>query len=648
VHAVEKIRNLAIIAHIDHGKTTLIDSIFRAAHVFRENARVEARVMDSNDLERERGITIRSKHCTVEWKDYLVNIIDTPGHADFSGEVERVLSMVDSVLLLVDANEGPMPQTRYVLMRALRLGLRPIVVVNKADRPNADPSGALDATFDLFVELGADNEQLDFPVLYGSGLEGWIVADLDEYQREEHEREEHLVDGGGLSPAMQAELADAGMDDLFETIIDRVPAPQVDQSAPFLMQVSTLAWNDYIGRIGCGRVLQGRLRVGDDVTRLTTRRGDAAGETCFEVAGREAARIAHLWVTRGLENHEVDEVAAGDIVWLAGPGEIAIGDTLAAPELEDAALPPLEIEEPTVSMFFLVNNGPFAGQDGRAVTLRQIKDRLERELRVNVALRMEDLGRPDGVKVSGRGELHLAILIEEIRREGMELCVSRPEVITRRDTQGRLLEPMEQLIIDVPDEYQGAVIQELSRRKGELAGVHASGTGLVRLELTISTRGLIGYRSDLLTQTRGLGVMSSRFVGYGPWRGGLPGRERGSLVSQAAGEAATYSLEGLQQRATLFVSPMDPVYEGMIVGENSRADDMLCNPTKRKQLGNYRSSTKEIDAGLKVPRALTLESALEWIAADELVEVTPGTVRVRKAILNTEQRKKAERAGGFG
>ncbi len=646
MHAVDKIRNLAIIAHIDHGKTTLIDSIFRAAHVFRENAHVDERIMDSNDLERERGITIRSKHCTVQWNEYLINIIDTPGHADFSGEVERVLSMVDSVLLLVDANEGPMPQTRYVLMRALSFGLRPIVIVNKADRPNADPSGALNKTFDLFVELGADNYQLDFPVLYGSGLEGWIVNDLDEYEKEEHEREVHSRDGGVLSAAMLAELADAGMNDLFETIIAEVPAPQVDQEAPFLMQVSTLAWSDYIGRIGCGRVLQGRLAVGDELRRTMTRHleiGDP--EAGWEVAGSETARITHLWVTRGLENRAVDEVAAGDIVWLAGPAEITIGDTLSAVVLDPVAvaLPPLEIEEPTVAMFFLVNNGPFAGDDGRAVTLRQIKDRLARELRVNVALRVEDLGRPDGVKVSGRGELHLAILIEEMRREGMELCVSRPEVITHRDAQGKLLEPIEQLIIDVPDEYQGTVIQELSLRKGELVGVHASGTGLVRLEFSISTRGLIGYRSDFLTETRGLGVMSSRFSGYGPWRGDLPGRDRGSLVSQTGGEAASYSLENLQQRATLFVSPMDRIYEGMIVGENSRGDDMLCNPTKRKQLGNYRSSTKEIDAGLKVPRPLTLESALEWVADDELVEVTPKTVRVRKAILSTEQRKKAEK-----
>ncbi len=647
MHAPSHIRNLAIIAHIDHGKTTLIDAIFRAARVFRENAHVEERVMDSNDLERERGITIRSKHCTVEWQGYLINIIDTPGHADFSGEVERVLSMVDSVLLLVDANEGPMPQTRYVLMRALRLGLRPIVIVNKADRPNADPSGALDATFDLFVELGASNEQLDFPVLYGSGLEGWIVNDIEEYRREERDREEHLAEGGVLSPAMQAELNARGMRDLFETIVAAVPAPRVDMEAPFLMQVSTLAWSDYIGRIGCGRVLQGRLAVGDELRRIETASAPGDGDA-WEVVGDESARVTHLWVTHGLENREIEQIAAGDIVWLAGPSEIAIGDTLAAPELDPAAvaLPPLEIEEPTVSMFFLVNNGPFAGEDGRAVTLRQIKDRLERELRVNVALRVEDLGRPDGVKVSGRGELHLAILIEEMRREGMELCVSKPEVITHRDARGHLLEPLEELVVDVPDDYQGTVIQALSLRKGELTAMHASLTGLVRLEFTITTRGLIGYRNEFLTETRGLGVMSSRFVGYGPWAGDLPGRDRGSLVSQAGGEAAGYALENLQQRATLFVSPMDRVYEGMIVGENSRGDDMLCNPTKRKQLGNYRQSTKDIDAGLKVVRTLTLEGALEWIAADELVEVTPRLVRVRKHVLSSEERKKVAKRSG--
>jgi GTP-binding protein len=352
-----------------------------------------------------------------------------------------------------------------------------------------------------------------------------------------------------------------------------------------------------------------------------------------------------MWVTRGLERVPAEEVGAGDIVWIAGPEQIGIGDTFSAPELEAPALKPLEIEEPTVSMFFLVNNGPFAGEDGRAVTLRQIKDRLQKELRVNVALRVEDLGRPDGVKVSGRGELHLAILIEEMRREGMELCVSKPEVITRRDGKGKLLEPLEQLIIDVPEEYQGAVISAISLRKGEVVSMHATGTGLVRLEFTISTRGLIGYRSDFLTETRGLGVMSSRFTGYGPWRGELPGRTRGSLVSQATGEAAGYSLENLQARTTLFISPMTRVYEGMIIGENSRGDDMLCNPTKRKQMGNYRQAHKDIDAGLKVPRELTLETALEWIADDELVEVTPSGVRLRKHILRNEERKRAAKQG---
>jgi GTP-binding protein len=452
------------------------------------------------------------------------------------------------------------------------------------------------------------------------------------------------------------------MRDLFETIVASVPAPKVDLDAPFLMQVSTLAWSDYIGRIGCGRVLQGRLTVGDELRRIETRHtadpadpdatatpaaraasslaapGAPLEEEAWEIVGDQTARVTH-----GLENREIEDINAGDIVWLAGPDEIAIGDTLAAPELDAAAvaLPPLEIEEPTVSMFFLVNNGPFAGEDGRAATLRQIKDRLQRELRVNVALRVEDLGRPDGVKVSGRGELHLAILIEEMRREGIELCVSKPEVITRRDARGHLQEPLEELVIDVPGDYQGTVIQALSLRKGELTGMHASLTGLVRLEFTITTRGLIGYRNEFLTETRGLGVMSSRFVGYGPWAGDLPGRDRGSLVSQADGEAAGYSLENLQQRATMFVGPMARVYEGMIVGENSRGDDMLCNPTKRKALGNYRQSTKDIDTGLKVVRVLTLESALEWIADDELVEVTPQSVRVRKHILSSEERKKA-------
>ena len=492
---VNHIRNIAIIAHIDHGKTTLIDSIFRAARTFRDNEHVAERLMDNNDLERERGITIRAKHCTVNWNGYLINIIDTPGHADFSGEVERVLSMVDSVLLLVDANEGPMPQTRYVLMRSLRLGLRPIVVINKVDRPNSRPNHTLNKTFDLFIDLGATEEQAHFPVLYGSGLDGWLVKDLD---KDAHE----------------------GMDALFETIVHQVSAPKVDRKGPFLMQVSTLAWSDYVGQIGCGRVLRGTLHKGDEFTRFVTRWKNPGDQTAgWDVTGSTKEHGVHFWVTRGLERVEADKISAGDIVWLAGPGEIGIGDTFSNIEDPAEALKPLEIEEPTVSMFFLVNTGPFSGNDGTAIMLRQMKERLQRELRINVALRVEDLGRSDGVKVMGRGELHLAILIEEMRREGLEFCVSRPEVITHRDADGNAMEPIEQLIIDVPGEYQGVIIEKLARRKGELRTVENSGAVVVRIEFEIPTRGLIGYRSEFLTDTRGLGIMSSRFIGYGSWRG---------------------------------------------------------------------------------------------------------------------------------
>jgi GTP-binding protein len=617
--AADKIRNLAIIAHIDHGKTTLIDAIFRATRVFRDNQQMQERVMDSYDLERERGITIRSKHCTVEWNDYLINIIDTPGHADFSGEVERVLSMVDSVLLLVDANEGPMPQTRYVLMRALRLGLRPIVVINKIDRPHADAAAALDQTFDLFIELGANDRQADFPVVYGSALHGWIVRDPDGDERE-------------------------GLQALFETIVEQCPAPAVKGDAPFRMQVSSLAWSDYLGRIGCGRVQSGSLRRGEELTRTSTRwRDHHRREGEWDIVGSETVRATHLWVTRGLDRVEVDEVCAGDIVWVSGPEEITIGDTLSAPEVKSPALAPLEIEEPTVSMFFLVNSGPLAGSDGRVLTLRQIKERLQRELRVNVALQVEDLGRPDGIKVSGRGELHLAILIEEIRREGWELCVSRPEVITKRDAAGRVLEPLEQLIVNVPEEHRGVVMEKLARRKGDLTGMPHTGTGVVRLEYEIPTRGLIGYRSEFLTDTRGLGIMASRFSGYGPWRGEVVHRTRGSLISIEAGDATGYQLENLSQRGTLFVSPMDRIYTGMVVGEHSRPGDLICNPTKKKQLTNHRASVKEADVGLHVPRKLSLDAALAWIAEDELVEVTPTSIRLRKAFLTQTDRRRAEK-----
>ncbi|HPO15714.1 MAG TPA: translational GTPase TypA [Candidatus Hydrogenedentes bacterium] len=623
---IEKVRNVAIIAHIDHGKTTLIDSIFRATRLFRENARVTERVMDNNELERERGITIRAKHCSVEWNGYRINIIDTPGHADFSGEVERILSMVDSVLLLVDANEGPMPQTRYVLMRSLRLGLRPIVIVNKVDRPMAEPMNALHKTFDLFLELGASDEQCDFAVLYGSGLHGWVVRDLDSDARE-------------------------GMDALFETIVENVPPPQGNPDAPFLMQVSTIGWRDHIGRTGTGRILQGTIRKGQDINRATTQWKEGSGPSRnlgrqgheFEVTGIFPDRVNYIWVTRGLDTVAMEEAVAGDIVTFAGPKEITIGDSIATPELENPGLPPLEIEEPTVSMLFLVNTGPFAGQDGNAATLRQIRTRLERELRTNIALRMEDAGRSDGFKVSGRGELHLAILIEEMRREGMELCVSPPEVITKLDEQGRLLEPMEELSIDVPLEHQGVVIEKVSQRKGELTHMANDGRGIVRLEFNISTRGLIGYRNEFLTDTRGLGIMASRFIGYGPWNGDIVSRSRGSMISMDTGVATSYSLENLQERGTLFVSPTEPVYAGMIVGEHARPNDLPCNPTKRKALTNHRAVGKDHSIGLDVPRRLTLDTALEWIAPGELLEVTPKAVRPRKAIIDAEARKREER-----
>lgn len=619
-----KIRNIAIIAHIDHGKTTLIDGIFKAAHLFRDNQVMEERVMDAGNIERERGITIKAKHCTVEWGGYKINIVDTPGHADFSGEVERVLSMVDSVLLLVDANEGPMPQTRYVLMRALKLGLRPIVIINKVDRPNADPAAALDKTFDLFIELGATEEQCDFAVLYGSGLQGWFVDDLS--KREENSQ--------------------PGMDDLFNAIIERVPAPKAEMDKPFLMQVCTLSWSEYLGRIGCGRILQGTLKKGDKILRTHTRWKDYE-QTDWEVVSTDTSTCTHLYVTKGLDRAEVEEAGAGDIVWFTGPSNIDLGDTMSSPETPDAVMPPLDIEEPTVSMFFIVNTSPFASQDGNAITLRQLKARIERETKTDPALRMEDLGRPDGIKVSGRGELHLGILIEEIRREGSEICVSRPEVIVQHDENGKTLEPMEELIIDVPEEYQGVVIQKLAQRKGELKNMENSGTGVLRLEFKIPTRGLIGYRGEFLTDTRGLGILASRFVGYGEWVGEINARSRGSLVSMDTGTATSYALENLQERGTLFIKPGDPIYNGQVVGEASRGKDISCNPCKRKQQTNHRSATKDMMTVLDVPRTVTVDSALEWISDDELVEVTPLSVRIRKMILDADQRKKARIQAGI-
>ena len=534
--------------------------------------------------------------------------------------------MVDSVLLLVDANEGPMPQTRYVLMRALKLGLKPIVIVNKVDRPSAEPEIALDKTFDLFIELGATEEQCDFAVLYGSGLQGWFVADLKKNE----------------------DNAKAGMDDLFKTIIERVPAPKAEMEKPFLMQVCTLTWSEYLGRIGCGRILQGTLKKGDRILRTHTRWTDYE-QTDWKVVSTDASACTHLYVTKGLDRAEVEEAGAGDIIWFTGPANIDLGDTVSSPEIAGHALPPLDIEEPTVSMFFIVNTSPFAGQDGNAITLRQLKSRVERETKIDPALRMEDIGRPDGIKVSGRGELHLGILIEEMRREGSEICVSRPEVIVQHDDGGRTLEPMEELIIDVPEEYQGVVIQKLAQRRGELKNMENSGTGVLRLEFRIPTRGLIGYRGEFLTDTRGLGILSSRFVGYGEWVGEINSRSRGSLVSVDTGAATSYALENLQERGTLFIKPGDMVYNGQVIGEASRNKDIPCNPSKRKQQTNHRSATKDMMIVLDVPRQITIDSALEWISDDELVEVTPLSVRIRKMILDADQRKKARiRAGISG
>ncbi len=452
------------------------------------------------------------------------------------------------------------------------------------------------------------DEQADLTVLFGSGLEGWFVRDL-------------------------ADETPKGMDDLFDVIIHEAPAPEVDSDGPFLMQVNTLGWSDYVGRIGCGKLLRGRLKKGDTIERIGTKLKEAGRpEQGWEETGRSKEKVVHLWVTRGLERTEIDEVGAGDIVSIAGPGEIDIGDTFAAPDSAAQGLAPLEIEEPTVSMFFLVNNGPFSGREGRAVTLREIGERLERELRTNIALRVEDLGRADGMKVSGRGELHLAILIEEMRREGMEFCVSKPEIIGRTGTRGERLEPMESLIVEVPRDFLGVVIEKLAQRKGEMKHMENSGTGIVRLEMEIPTRGLIGYRNEFLTDTRGLGIMTSRFTGYGPWKGDVVSRSRGSLVAMETGAVTAYQIESLQERASLFVEPGERVYDGQIVGENSRAEDMPCNPTKKKALTNHRAASKDQTTTLDVARRMSLDQALEWITGDELVEVTPKSIRVRVSV----------------
>jgi len=602
---IQNLRNIAIIAHVDHGKTTLVDKLLQQSGTFAAHQQVETRVMDSNDLEKERGITILAKNTAIRWNDYRINIVDTPGHADFGGEVERVLSMVDSVLLLVDAMDGPMPQTRFVTRKAFAHGLKPIVVINKVDRPGARPSWVLDQTFDLFDKLGATEEQLDFPVVYASALNGYASLDPD-------------VTGGDMTP-------------LFETIIKHVPAPDVDVDGPFQMQVISLDYSSYVGAIAVGRIKRGKAKPGMNITVI-----DRDGKT-------RGGRILQVLGFMGLERTEVPEATAGDIVAITGIEHPHISDTFCDPNTVEA-LPPLTVDEPTVTMSFEVNNSPFAGKDGKYVTSRQIRERLDRELITNVALRVEDTGSPDKFRVSGRGELHLGILIENMRREGYELGVSRPQVITKV-VDGVVHEPYESVTLDVEQQHQGTVMEKFGLRKGELVNMEPDGKGRVRLEYMIPSRGLIGFRSEFLTATQGSGLLYSVFDHYGPVKGGeLKGRQNGVLISNGMGESVAYALFNLQERGRMFIGPGVEMYEGMIIGIHSRDNDLVVNAMKGKQLTNIRAAGSDEAIILTPPIQLTLERAIEFIEDDELVEVTPNHIRLRKRFLKESDRKRAERA----
>jgi GTP-binding protein len=601
-----EIRNIAIIAHVDHGKTTLVDQMLRQAGAFRANQVVAERVMDSNPLEKERGITILAKNTSVHWGETKLNIVDTPGHADFGGEVERILRMVDGVLLVVDAFDGPMPQTRFVLRKALALGRTVIICINKIDRPGADPMRVHEEVLDLLIELEANEAQLDAPVVYASGRQGTSTMSMDEEAKD-------------LTP-------------LFETIVKHVPAPPSDGAAPFQMLVSTIDYSNYLGRLAIGRIDRGTVKVGDSIALLPV---DHAAKGAI-------GRVTKLYGFEGLERVEVPSASAGEIVALAGFEHVEIGLTLTDPEHQDR-LEGIAVEEPTISVDFLVNNSPFAGQDGKFVTSRQIKERLEKELERNVALRVEETDSTDTWTVSGRGELHLSILMETMRREGYEFQVSRPRVITHIGENGEKLEPYEELAIDVPEEFMGTVIEKLGPRKASMIEMKNPGQGLVRIVYKIPARGLFGYRSEFLTDTRGTGLMHHRFLEYGPWAGGLAGRLRGVLVSMEQGTIIAFALGNLQDRSTLFVKPGDEVYEGMIVGENSRPGDMDVNPTKEKKLTNMRSKSADDAIQLEPPRLLTLEGALEYIEDDELIEVTPSSIRLRKRMLKVSDRKRTNR-----
>ncbi len=597
-----QIRNIAIIAHVDHGKTTLVDAMLHQSGIFRSNQVITERIMDSNDLEKERGITILSKNLSINYNDIKINIVDTPGHADFGGEVERVLKMVDSVLLLVDAFDGPMPQTRFVLKKSLTLGLCPIVVINKIDRPGARPEEVVDMVFDLFCELDASEEQLEFPIIYSSAKSGYA----------------------------RYEPNDGNMDliPLFDTICAKVPQPDGDAQAPFQFLVTSIDYNNYIGRIATGKIFNGSVKQGETVARI-----DKDGNIT-------RARITKLIGYQGMQQVTIEEACAGDIVTIAGFEEISISETLAAAD-DPQPLPYVNIDEPTLSMNFIVNSSPFAGQEGKYVTSRNIYERLQKELRTNVSLRVEETDNTDTFKVSGRGELHLSILIETMRREGFELAVSKPEVICK-EVNGQILEPIEYLCIDVPEEFQGTVIEKLGNRKAEMISMKPM-DGINRLEFHIPARGLIGFRTEFLTDTRGTGVMTHTFSEYAPYKGDIEGRKNGVLIAMEAGETVAYSLFNLQERGILFVAPGTKVYEGMIIGQNAKENDIVVNTNKGKKLTNVRASGSDEAIRLTPPHILTLEQALEFIGDDELVEITPQSIRLRKKILNANERKKSEK-----
>ncbi len=604
-----KLRNIAIIAHVDHGKTTLVDQLLRQSGTFRDNQAVDERVMDSGDIEKERGITILAKNTAIDYGDTHINIVDTPGHADFGGEVERVLGMVDGVVLLVDAVEGPMPQTRFVTKKALALGLCPIVVINKVDRPGARPNWVVDQTFDLFDKLGATDEQLDFPIIYASGLNGWACMDLKD------------------APSQGGAAAD--MTPLFDTVLSHVPTPPGSADAPLQLQLAALDYSTYTGRLGVGRILNGRIKPGMNVAVMNHAEQVASG------------RINQVLGFKGLERIPVDEAEAGDIVIISGLDDIGIGVTLCDRD-NPVGLPMLSVDEPTLTMDFMVNTSPLAGTEGKFVTSRQIRDRLQKELLTNVALRVEDTGDADIFRVSGRGELHLTILLENMRREGFELAVAKPRVVYK-DINGEKCEPYENLSIDLEDEHQGTVMEEIGRRRGELTNMESDGNGRTRLEYHIPARGLIGFQSDFMTMTRGTGLISHVFDDYAPVKPDLPGRHNGVLVSQEHGEAVAYALWNLEDRGRMFVNPGDKLYEGMIIGIHSRDNDLVVNPIKGKKLTNVRASGTDEAVRLTPPIRLTLESAVEFIDDDELVEITPKAIRIRKRHLLEHERKRASR-----